>query len=163
MFKNTIHVPIVSESTVTDIDIANARQKLDELLADEETLNELREYFIALGLQSEKTMSNYEMPPAVSEHAQAKFIEARKKEQDTNGKVKTDDYAFHRFLVLARYLSVAKKGSLELSSESFDEAKELEVKRVERVEARTAQAAEKKLQAQETKEHDAAAEALFAQ
>jgi len=47
---------------------------------------------------------------------------------------------FHRFLVLARYFSIAKAGSLELSIESYDQAQELEIKRVQKVDARTPKA-----------------------
>ena len=41
-------------------------------------------------------------------------------------------------MVLARYMSVAKEASLALSTESYDQARKLEVDRVAKDEARTA-------------------------
>ena len=113
MFKNTIHVPVnKAAEEATDVEIAAARTKLNELLDDSETLSQLRRFFIALGLHGDKTMAGYEMPSSVAEHAQKKFIEKRQEEQDRDGKVKTDDYAFHRHLTLSRYMSIGKMGSL---------------------------------------------------
>ena len=48
MFKNTIHVPVIGEAS--DEDISAARVKLAELMDDEETLCQLRQFFLALGL-----------------------------------------------------------------------------------------------------------------
>ena len=128
MFKNTLHVPVDGQSA--DADIGVARQKLDELRGDAETLGELRRFFIGLGLHSDKTMSGFEMSSEVTEHAQKRFIEVRQAEHDTDGKIKTDDYTFHRYLTLARYVSIAKYGRLELQDKDvYDEARLLEVKR----------------------------------
>jgi len=76
-----------------------------------------------MGLQSERTFKEFEIPQPVSDHAQQLFIESRKKEHERDGKVKTDDYAFHRYLVLARYMSVAKEAKLTLSDECYDLAR----------------------------------------
>ena len=38
MFKNTLHVPVEGRGAPSDQDIASARTKLNELLADNETL-----------------------------------------------------------------------------------------------------------------------------
>ena len=81
-------------------------------------------------------MASYEMPSTVAEHAGQKFVEARQAEQDRCGKVKTDDQVFHRYLTLARYMNVGKYGSLELTQACYDEARQLEEKREERVEAK---------------------------
>ena len=63
-------------------------------------------------------------------------MQARQAENERDGKIKTDEFTFHRQMVLARVLSIAKKGSLELSTESYDEAFNLEKQRDEREEAR---------------------------
>ena len=110
MFKNTIHVPVNGEAS--DEDIAAAKTKLDELKEDEETLSQLRKFFMAIGLHSERTLAGYELPPTVAEHASSQFQKARKTENDRDGKIKTDDFVFHRYLNLARYMSIGKNGSL---------------------------------------------------
>ena len=89
-----------------------------------------------MGLHADKTMAAYEMPTTVAEYAQKKFIEARQGEHDRDGKIKTDDFAFHRYLTLARYMSIGKMGSLELTIACYEEARELELSRVAREEAR---------------------------
>jgi len=80
-------------------------------------------------------MADYEMPSTVAEHAQKKFIEARQEENERYGRVQTDDLAFHRYLTLARYMSIGKMGSLELTIPCYEDARELELTRVARVQA----------------------------
>ena len=61
MFKNTIHVPVAGAGP-TNTDIDTAQQKLDELLADEETLAQFRSFFIALSLHGMTTLEKFEIP-----------------------------------------------------------------------------------------------------
>ena len=96
----------------------------------------MRQFFISLGIHGDKTMASYQLPGSVAEHAQQIFMQARQAENERDGKIKTDEFTFHRQMVLARVLSIAKKGSLELSIESYDEAFNLEKQRDEREEAR---------------------------
>ena len=104
-------------------------------MEDAETLSQLRQFFVALGMHGDKTMSAYELPGPVAEHAQQKFVEARQAEHDATGKVQTDDFAFHRYLTIARYMMIGKNGSMELTNDCYDEAKQLEITREERVKA----------------------------
>ena len=68
MFKNTIHVPVNANATLaTELEVA--RTKLAELAEDAETLLQLRRFFIAMGLHSEHTLKDFEIPAPVSEHA----------------------------------------------------------------------------------------------
>ena len=91
-------------------------------------------------------MASYEMPSEVAEYAGQVFIQARQDEQQRDGKVKTDDYVFHKYLTLARYMNIGKFGSLQLTQACFDEARQLEEKRVQRVEARQPPAKEPALE-----------------
>ena len=134
MFKNTIHVPVSGEAS--DEEIGAARAKLAELMEDEETLSQLRQFFVALGSHAEKTMAGYELPEEVATHASNQFQQARRTENERDGKVTTDDFVFHRYLNLARYMSIGKMGSLHLTNKCYDQAVQLELTRVGREEAR---------------------------
>ena len=58
MFKNTIHVPL-DATAASDEQICSGRTKLTELLADAETLGQLRRLFIAIGTHWETTTAGY--------------------------------------------------------------------------------------------------------
>ena len=60
-------------------------------------------------------MAGYELPEEVAQHASDQFQQARRTENERDGKVKTDDFVFHRYLNLARYMSIGKMGSLNLT------------------------------------------------
>jgi len=74
----------------------------------------LRFFFLALTTHSVTTLEAFEIPSEVSEHAQKVFIELRQTEVDQQGKVSTDDGVFHRWLTLAKYVSVAS-GNLQMT------------------------------------------------
>ena len=125
MLKNTLHVPVTKAANINE-SLAAARQKLAEVLDDQDTVDQMRNFMLAIGLHSETTVSaKFEIPEEVSANIQKIFIEQRQKEAERDGKVTTDDAVFHRYLTLARYLSCCK-GSLQLNDAIFKEAKIIE-------------------------------------
>ena len=80
-------------------------------------------------MHSERVLTCYELPSAVSEHAAQQFQEARRTENERDGKIKTDDFVFHRYLNLARYMSIGKMGSLQLRLLHVRQLKRKEIKK----------------------------------
>ncbi len=65
------------------------------------------------------------MPDEVSQHAQSYFVEKRKGEMESTGKVETGADQFHLWLTMAR-LQTLSHGATSLTKEYFDRAIELE-------------------------------------
>ena len=78
-------------------------------------------------------MADFAIPNEVSEYAQSVFVEMRKYEHDMSQgqEIKTTADTFHQWLTLSRLLAVSE-GSLELSKEQFDRARDLERQRLVR-------------------------------
>jgi hypothetical protein len=104
-----------------------------QVLQDAETLDQMRFMFLALTTFTETTYEDFEIPTEVALKAQAIFVDQRQKEFDSDGKTKTDDGVFHRYLTLARYLSVTK-GEINLKEETYIAAKAIEDERAGRIE-----------------------------
>lgn len=132
MFKNTLQVPLPQlgsgKAALPPFDEA----KFAQILADQDLLNEFRRYYLLLAAFSEQSLEDYHIPADVSEHAQSIFIEMRKAEHDAKGEVKTTADTFHQWLTLARLVQVSQ-GSLILTKENFDHARDLERQRLIRV------------------------------
>ena len=62
MLKNSLHVP-VTQAVDPDEALTIAKKKLGEVLADENTLDEMRFFMLALGIHSETTVNSlFEIP-----------------------------------------------------------------------------------------------------
>ncbi len=70
-------------------------------------------------------MSEFTIPAPVAEHAQQFFISKRQAEASSPTGLQTDDAKFHRWLTLARYMSLMD-GQIELNESAFDRAVSLE-------------------------------------
>lgn len=104
------------------------------MLRDSATVDQMRLMMLALTTFSETTYEDFEIPEDVSAYAQAQFIAVRQTEYEADGKIKTDDAKFHRYLTFARYLSVAN-GELQLTKACYDYAVEIEDARESRQQA----------------------------
>ena len=66
MLKNTLHVP-VTPSPNLDVSIGTAKQKLAEVLEDQDTLDQMRNFMLAVGVHSQTTVNaRFEIPDKVS-------------------------------------------------------------------------------------------------
>ena len=75
MLKNTLHVPVTQAANINE-SLAAARQKLAEVLDDQDTVDQMRNFMLAIGLHSETTVSaKFEIPEEVSTNIQKIFIE----------------------------------------------------------------------------------------
>eukprot|EP00347_Sterkiella_histriomuscorum_P016942 403351260 len=128
MMKNTQQVVLknADPSFVFDSD------KFNQVLNDQETLNQLRRFLLAVNTYSEITFQEYQIPAEVSEYCQNIFIEMRKAEMETFGAVKTNADTFHTLLTYARLIA-ASEGKLGLENAMFDKARSLEQQRQERI------------------------------
>lgn len=127
MFKNTLQMVCQG----TNFNFAEVKAKVVEVTGDQETMTQLRNAFTSLTYHYAETTSEFNILPEVGDHAQSVFVEMRKQEAEADG-VKTDDTCFHRWLTVARYLTVLD-GELNLSKELFDRALQLETSRVKRL------------------------------
>jgi len=118
-------------------------EKFEEILADKELADLLRYFFLVLSTHGKITCSDFSIPPEVGTHAQTAFCDQRKKEDTESGKVETSEDAFHHWLTLARYMCCSK-GKLNLTTEIFDAAKEVEDARRARCKAAMPEKAEDK-------------------
>lgn len=71
MFTNSIHMPVKGSK------VAEAKEKVKQVIADKETMDQLRKFFVALTYHHKRTMSEFTIPAAVAEHAQQTFITKR--------------------------------------------------------------------------------------
>lgn len=101
-----------------------------QVLKDQETIDQMRKCFLVLSYHHGKTMAEFTIPATVAEHAQSLFVNKRQKEASEDN-LQTDDQKFHRWLTLARYLSLMD-GQIELSEVCFDRAVALEQSRLSR-------------------------------
>ena len=127
MFKNTLQMVCQGSSFHS----AEVKSKIAAVTSDSETMAQLRTAFTSLTYHYAKTTSDFNILADVGDHAQSVFVEMRKQEADAGG-VKTDDSCFHRWLTLARYLTLLD-GELNLTKELFDRALKLETNRVNRL------------------------------
>lgn len=117
MFKNSTHVKVVRAA---DPDVS----KVAEVLADEETLNELRGYILAMQMTecSELLIAKaYTVEPACTEYVTTFFSEERKRV----GTEKVDQLTLHNWLNLARMVTL-NKGLIAQTTECFQEAVRLD-------------------------------------
>ena len=123
---------------MSDCDLEATRVKVNEVLQDTTTLDQMRKMMIAMTIYSEVIFQDFEIPKEVAAYAQDKFVAVRKSEFEVEGKVKTDDAKFHRLLTFARYLSVAN-GEISLTKAIYDQTLEIENGREKRIEQRAAE------------------------
>lgn len=74
MFKNSCHVPVTPAQDLEET-LTKARQKVEQVLADEETLDQMRMFTLALGIYSETTVSAFSITEDVSSQAQTVFMD----------------------------------------------------------------------------------------
>jgi len=129
MFKNTLHLPVRQSGPAP---AAFDEQKFAQVLADGELLGQFRRYVLLLSTFSDKSLAQYAIPTAVSEHAQAVFVAVRQAEAASGGELRTNADTFHQWLTHARLLAVSQ-GSLELSQALFDRARQMEAERLSRL------------------------------
>lgn len=67
----------------------------------------MRKFILMMTFHCKTTTEAFKIAPEVAEHAQQIFVSQRQKEAGTGNGLKTDDNTFHRWLTLARYLSLA--------------------------------------------------------
>lgn len=67
----------------------------------------MREFMLTFGTHYEKTMTNFEMAPELTDHAQSVFTTRRAKEvAQGDGTLVTSEETMHRWLTIGRYLSM---------------------------------------------------------
>lgn len=130
LFKNTLHMPVQRDQK-KEVPYSEVKEKVEQVIKDQETVDEMRKAILVFGHHFEKAASEFTIPEEVSTFAQDKFVQVRQKENEQNSKVETDDDRFHRWLTLARYMSLSR-GELSLTVETFEKAVVLESARVSR-------------------------------
>lgn len=130
LFRKGIWLPL--ENSSEDYILSEAKTKVAELLADEKILSELRFLIKSISVSYAKTMGAFEWSSDVSELAQKLFLDARKKELETYGKLRTTEEVFHRIIDINRCLSCSK-GQINSTKEIYELATKLEETRLERV------------------------------
>ena len=124
MFKNSIHVKV---ERTADPDVS----KVAEVLADEETLNELRAYILAMQMVDGGELlvaKAYAVEDACLEHVTTFFSEERKR----LGTEKVDQLTLHNWLSLGRMVTLSK-GKTAMTMDDFQEAVRLDQSRAERL------------------------------
>lgn len=77
MFKNTIQMPVVANAPH---DFAEVSNKVDQVIKDQDTINQMRMAMLAHAYHFERTATMYCIPEDVSAYAQNVFVQERQKE-----------------------------------------------------------------------------------